>query len=266
MIPDISSSDILQLCHKVGEFMLNESRKFTSQDIHTKDNNTLVSYVDLKSEEMLVEGLKYIYPQARVLAEEGTSSFSSNSPAQWIIDPLDGTTNYLFKLPCFCINIAFEFEQELYYAFTYHVSSKNFYWAKKGMGSFKNETRLLPTSQNDFSKGLYATGFPKKFDFDLSSYMNMLEEFIRKTRGIRRLGSAALDLAYLCEGIFSGFYERSLQPWDIAPGVLLARESGLKVTDFYGEQNMLQNGSIVAAHPDIHPVMMEIIHRNTEQL
>lgn len=263
MMPTISIDEVYRLCKKVGAFMMAESKKLRSHHIETKDNNTLVSYVDLKSEEYLVEGLRSIYPKAGFITEEGTVAHQKETDIHWIIDPLDGTTNYLFQLPLYCINIALEVDGILTHGFTYHVQADNLYYAIKNTGAFKNKDRLYLKEISNFKEGLYATGFPKTFTFDLDAYLHIFRTFLIETRGIRRLGSAALDLAYVSEGFFTGFYERSLHPWDIAAGILIAQETGMTVTDFDGQQEMLSKGSIIAAPAPIHQEMLDIIRKNT---
>lgn len=253
-------ADVLDLCRKVGGFIQSYAGKVGQQDILTKDNDSLVSFVDQEAEKQLIEGLGRLTPGCSILAEEGTLDFDDNTDSLWIIDPLDGTTNFLHRIPAYAISLAYMKDGDLSEAYIYDIPNAKLYAAKAGQGAFLDDQAIQVSSNTDLKQSLFATGFPHGLDLDLSFYFDIFKKFTLESRGVRRLGSAAIDLAWVAEGRFEGFYEIGLQPWDLAAGVLLVREAGGKVSNFDGEEApMLWDGDVIAAPAALHKNMLATI-------
>ena len=223
-------------------------------EIETKSRNSLVSHVDKEAEQALVAGLHGILPDAAFLTEEETVD-QSQARERWIIDPLDGTTNFLHGLPFFAISVALEREGDLVLGVVHEVSRGEHFVAWQGGGTWLNGVRVKVSDHTELGDCLIATGFPY-YDYQrMDAYIEVLKQFMLLTRGVRRLGSAALDLAYVACGRFDAYYEYALQPWDVAGGIVLVREAGGIVSDFAGDRKGGDQGKeILAANPDIHPL------------
>lgn len=246
-----------QVTIEVGQFLKAELGKVKAQDIEHKYLNNLVSYVDKASEQQLIEGLQKLIPSAAFLAEEGTVAFEPKEWL-WIIDPLDGTTNFLHQLPFFSISIALQQEGKTVLGIVYEVNNQELFYSWNGAdGTFLNKKKVKVSHTDSLKQSLLATGFPY-YDFNyLSNYMEMLQPLILGTRGIRRMGSAALDLAYVACGRFDGYFEYSLSPWDVAAGAFLVQQAGGLVGDFAGKDNFVFGKEIVAANPIIYNYLIE---------
>jgi myo-inositol-1(or 4)-monophosphatase len=230
---------------RVGEFIRREKGKVTSGEIETKSLNSLVSYVDKTAEEHLVKNLGSLLPEAVFLTEEETVKTEAGD-LQWIIDPLDGTTNFLHQIPVFSISVALQWKGETIMGIVYEVNQDECFYAWKSGGAYLNSKPISVRKSETLADALIATGFPY-YDYDkVPGYLKILEAMMRKTRGIRRLGSAAVDLAYVACGRFDAFFEYSLNPWDVAAGAFIVQEAGGKVTDFKGGNDYLHGREIVA--------------------
>ncbi|MCB0494815.1 MAG: inositol monophosphatase [Cyclobacteriaceae bacterium] len=250
-------ADAKVLVKEVGAFIKEQSGKFNIERIEEKGLNDLVSYVDKEAEQKLVNGLKKVLPEAGFITEEGTASFT-NEVYKWIIDPLDGTTNFMHGLPVFSISVALLFEDELVLGIVYEINKDELFYAHKGGGAWLNDQKISVSSIAGLNRSLLATGFPY-YNFDrLETYIEMLKHFMKHTHGLRRMGSAAVDLAYVACGRFEGFFEYNLNPWDVAGGAFIVKEAGGTVTDFKGEDNFLFGKSIVAAG-DVTPELINAI-------
>lgn len=239
--------DVCSLTKEVGAFIKNEREKFSDSKIEIKGKNDFVSYVDKTAEKQLVEGLSKFLPEAGYIAEEGTSN-KKGERYNWIIDPLDGTTNFIHGVPCFAISIALMDANKLVLGVIYEINLNECFYAWEGSKAYLNGTEITTTNTDSLSKSLLATGFPY-YDYErIDEYMNLFKYFMKNTRGLRRLGSAATDLAYVACGRFEGFYEYSLQPWDVAAGAFIVQQAGGKVTDFKGEDNFIFGKEIVAGN------------------
>lgn len=226
--------------------------------IDEKAKNDYVTEVDKKSEEIIKGYIKAHFSNHNILAEEsleekGTSDFL------WIIDPLDGTLNYIHGLPSFAISIALKIEENLVVGLIYESLRENIYSAIRGRGAFKNGKRIRVSLFSTLSTVLIATGFPYRIKDIIDPYLKVFKDFFMSATGIRRGGSACLDLAYTAEGIFGGFFECALSPWDMAAGALLVEEAGGIVTDFKGDKQYLKTGNIVAGAKGVHQEMLKII-------
>lgn len=251
------AESVITIAERAAAFISSSHGKVNAGEIITKDLNSLVSYVDTGSEKIIIEGLKEILPESGFLAEEGTTA-QANAEYIWIIDPLDGTTNFLHQIPIYAISIALQYQNDIIFGLVYEVNRQECFYALKGQGAFLNHNKI---SVNDaaFADTLIATGFPY-YDFSKTkAYLGVLEELMKRTRGIRRMGAAAVDLAYVACGRFNGFYEYSLAPWDVAAGALLVREAGGIVTDFQGGEDWLYGKSIVVGSHQTHVQLLQLL-------
>ncbi|NMM46788.1 inositol monophosphatase family protein [Marinigracilibium pacificum] len=255
------NKDFFQECrniiHDVGQFILNESKSFDFDNVEKKGFNDLVSYVDKQAEKQLVDRLMALLPEAGMIAEEGTLD-KKGEKYNWIIDPLDGTTNFTHGLPVFAVSVALMEDNELIAGFIYEPNRDEFFHAVKGQGAFMNESPISVSKIPTLSDSLVATGFPY-YDFGkINDYVKILMTFMQKSHGVRRMGSAAIDLAYVSCGRFEGFFEYNLQPWDVAAGALIVKEAGGNVTDFSGGENFVFGKEILAGN-SAHPEMLDTI-------
>ncbi len=241
-----------QLSLEVGKFLQAELGKVKSQEIEHKQLNHLVSYVDKTSEQKLIDGLSQFLPDAAFLAEEETVAHEDKD-WQWIIDPLDGTTNFLHQLPFFAISIALQYQKETVLGVVHEVNHQETFYSWKGAETaFLNQQKIKVSTTSTLEQSLLATGFPY-YDFEqMDAYLAMIKPLMLGTRGLRRFGSAALDLAYVACGRFDGYFEYSLSPWDVAAGAFIVQQAGGLVGDFSGEQNFIYGREIVAGNPMIY--------------
>ncbi len=251
------AESVIAIAEKAAAFISSSHGNVKAGEIVTKDLNSLVSYVDTGSEKIIIEGLKNILPESGFLAEEGTTA-RTDAEYIWIIDPLDGTTNFLHQIPVYAISIALQYQGEIIFGLVYEVNRQECFYALKGQGAFLNHNKIS-VNEAAFADTLIATGFPY-YDFSKTkAYLEVLEELMKGTRGIRRMGAAAVDLAYVACGRFNGFYEYSLAPWDVAAGALLVREAGGVVTDFKGGEDWLHGKSIVVGSNQTHAQLLQLL-------
>lgn len=240
---------VIRTAKEAGSYINNNFRKISLSEIHFKDRNDLVSFVDVESEKMIISRLKKIVPGSVFLAEESASDFilEKDKPC-WIIDPLDGTTNFLHGIPVYAVCIALWYKEQVRLGVVYDpVHKQCFYSAGENM-SFMNDERIVVSNNAEFSDSLIATGFPYKLFDKLPQYMEVLSYFLENSRGVRRLGSAAIDLVYVACGHFDSFYEYNLNPWDVAAGAFIVQNAGGKVTDFTGGDDFLFGKTIIASN------------------
>ncbi len=228
--------------------------------IDEKAKNDFVTDIDRKSEDIIKSYIRSHFPDHGILAEESLTEKDS-SPFLWIIDPLDGTSNYIHGLPSFAVSIALEIEGNLSVGLIYEPLRENIYYAIEGQGAFKNDKRINIANHKTLNTSLIATGFPFRIKDIIDTYLKTFRELFLQASGIRRVGSACLDLAYTAEGIFGGFFECALSPWDMAAGALIVEESGGIVTDFKGGDQYFKTGYIIAANRGVHPEILEIIQK-----
>lgn len=249
---------VADLSREVGDFIGRESTSFDTGRIEQKEGfNNLVSYVDKESEKRLVSALQKILPGSGFIGEEGTSIKSSNEYT-WIIDPLDGTTNFTHGMPPFAISIGLAQKEKVVLGVIFEVNLKECYHGSLDTGAFCNNKPISVSPISSLDQALLATGFPYHTFEKMPAYMDIIRTFLDNTHGIRRLGSAATDLAYVACGRLEGFFEYNLKPWDVAAGSFLVQMAGGKVTDFTGGDNFLFGGELVAAGP-AHEAMRAII-------
>ncbi len=263
------SLDLSFLCKKVceaaleaGAYIREEQKRFNPQDSEElKSFNSLVSYVDRTAEQMLVSRLLDLLPDSGIIGEEGVDE-RPGEEYTWIIDPLDGTTNFIHGIPCYAVSIALQFHKELLIGVVYEISKDECFYAWKDGGAYLNGAPIRVSPRTELRESLLATGFPY-YDFGkINKYLNLLQDLMQVTRGIRRLGSAATDLAYVACGRFESFYEYGLSPWDVAGGAIIVQESGGLVSDFSGGDNYVFGNEIVASCPPVHEGMLEVIRKH----
>lgn len=239
-----------KLARETGEFIIGERNKLCVSGIEAKGKNDFVTLVDKASEERLVEGLKHILPGSGFIAEEGTAE-QNNEAYIWIIDPIDGTTNFIHGAPPYSISIALQYDKETVVGVIYEMSADECFYAYKGGGAFLNEKKITVSSINKLSSSLLATGFPYTDFGRLQSFMKTMEYFFHNSHGVRRLGSAAVDLAYVACGRYEGFYEYNLNAWDVAAGAYIVQMAGGKVSDFNGGEDYLFGRELIASNSHI---------------
>ena len=222
-----------------------------------KSHADYVSEVDRAAERIIIEALREAYPSHAILAEE--SGAQGESEYLWIIDPLDGTTNFLHGFPQYAVSIALQHNGILTQAVIYDPTKNDLFTATRGRGAFLNDKRLRVSKRKDMIESLIGTGFPyTKFEH-MDAYIEILKDLMQKSSGLRRPGSAALDLAWTAAGRYDGFFETGLKPWDIAAGCLLITEAGGLVSDLQGSDTYLKTGHICAGNPNIQPQLLQII-------
>ena len=247
----------VKAARRAGSIITRASEDIGSLTINDKGFNDFVSEVDLASEKEIIRVLKTAYPNHAFLGEE--SGLTHQADNIWIIDPLDGTTNFLHGFPQYCISIALEQKGEITQAVIYDPNRNDLFTATKGQGAYLNQRRIRVSNKSKLKDSLLGTGFPFKDFQHLPVYLKIFEEVVRGTSGIRRPGSAALDLAYVAAGWFDGFFEINLSKWDIAAGGLLVTEAGGMVSDFSEEEGWIESGNIVATTPKIYEPLIKII-------
>ncbi|OYT16338.1 MAG: inositol monophosphatase [Bacteroidetes bacterium 4572_77] len=236
---------IIKLSKEVGGFLKNEITEVNDQDVEEKGIHNLVTYVDKKAERMLVYALSDFLPEAGFIAEEGTSK-KIGAVYNWIIDPLDGTTNYIHGVPLYCVSLALKMHDEIVLGVIYEPNLDECFYSWKNAPSYLNGKIIQVSETKKLDQSLLATGFPY-YDYDrLKDYLVFFEYLMRYSRGIRRLGSAAMDLAYVACGRYDGFYEYGLNAWDVAAGVLIVKNAGGENFDFKGGDDFIFGEEIVS--------------------
>jgi len=250
--------NVIELCHEVGTFMSNEIEGFDLSRIEQKGSSSnLVSYVDKESEKRIVERLSTLLPGSGFIGEEGTDQSGING-YRWIIDPLDGTTNYLHGMPLYAISIGLQKNDQTILGVVYDVSRKECFHAIEGEQAKSNGKEIKISTIKTLEESLLATGFPYYHTEKKEVYLDIIKDFLENTHGIRRLGSAALDLAYVACGRLEGFFEYNLKAWDVAGGAFLVQQAGGTVSDFKGGSNYIFGGELCAGgHP--HAQMLKVI-------
>ena len=241
---------------EVGQYIRQKQMTLAQLQIDEKGLNSLVSEVDIEAEKRLVDLLAKQLPEAGFLTEEGTISKDSNT-LRWVIDPLDGTTNYLHGLPQYCISVALESSGQLVLGIVHDCGRDECFTAWRGGGAWLNDRSIQVSECPSLGHSLLATGFPYHDFEQMANYLKVLELLMQSTRGIRRFGSAALDLAWVACGRFDGFFEYGLNPWDVAAGIILIEEAGGRITDFNDGPAVILGKEILASNGRLHPVLLQ---------
>ncbi len=248
---------LIDLVKKTGEFIRQEKGKIKQEEIDTKSKNSFVTYVDKKAEQILVEGLSKLIPGCGFIAEEGTAK-EADSDWRWIIDPLDGTTNYIHDIYPVAVSVALQHKEKTVAGVVYEIGQSELFSAFEGEKARLNGQKIQVSNRENLSESLLSTGFPY-YDYKrLPGYMQVLSHFMQTTRGIRRHGSAATDLVYVACGRFDAFFEYSLSPWDVAAGAFIVEQAGGKVQDFRGANNYVFGKEIIASSLQLAKEMQKI--------
>ena len=246
---------VCNLTKEVGRYIKAEQKKIANLEIEIKSHNSLVTDVDKTSEKKIVNHLSSLIPDAGYITEEGTS-MTQGEIYNWIIDPLDGTTNFIHGIPCYAISIALTEKNQTILGVVYEINLEECFYAIKNKPAFLNGNEISVTNTTKLANALLATGFPY-YDFGKQEeYLELLGHFTKNTRGLRRLGSAATDLAYVACGRFDAFYEYGLSPWDVAAGAFIVEQAGGKVTTFSNSNDFIFGKEIVASNNLLHDEMI----------
>jgi myo-inositol-1(or 4)-monophosphatase len=229
--------------------------------VSEKGRNDFVTEVDQAAEAAVIDVLKNAYPDHAILAEESGASANLHDEHEnvWIIDPIDGTTNFIHGFPTYCVSIALKQRGQITQAVVYDPNRNDLFTATKGAGAYLNEKRIRVSRRDRMAEALIGTGFPFRDTSTLDEYMKMFKIVTERCAGLRRPGSAALDLAYVAAGRLDGFFEKGLQPWDVAAGSLLITEAGGIVSNFSGESDYLYQGDVIAGTPKIFGQMITLL-------
>lgn len=247
----------VRAARNAGEIIRRSSENTGKLKIDFKSANDYATEVDRMAEQEIINVIKAAYPGHGFLAEE--SGQQEGNDYVWIIDPLDGTTNFLHGFPVYAVSIALKHKNKIELGVVYDPLRDELFTAERGGGAMLNNRKIRVTQQNSLKGALIGTGFPFRSRQNLKAYLGMFESLVGDTAGIRRAGAAALDLAYLAAGRLDGFWEIGLHPWDMAAGVLLIQEAGGAVTDFSFKDNYLQSGNIIAGSPKMHQLIYRAI-------
>ncbi len=248
----------VRAAREAAVIMIRNLNRIERLEVLQKRHNEFVSQVDRLAEEAIIGVIKEYYPEHSILAEE--SGKSGDHEYEWIIDPLDGTTNYLHGFPVFSVSIAVMLKGQLEHGVVYDPLRQELFTASRGQGAQLDDRRIRVSKRTQMRQSLIATGFPYRGkDQLIDSYLGMLKEVIKQSTGVRRTGSAALDLCYVAAGRVDGFWEMDLKKWDIAAGALILKEAGGRISDYRGTDNYLNSGHIVAGNPKIYLALSELL-------
>lgn len=247
----------IRAARSAGDLILRSADNVSLLHIDQKGKNDYASEVDRMAEREIINIIKAAYPEHAILAEE--SGTHKGNDFVWVIDPLDGTTNFLHGFPQYAVSIALKHKGRLEVGVVYDPLRDELFTAKRGGGAMLNNRRLRVTNQTSLKGALIGTGFPFKTDKHLDAYLGMFRALTTDCAGIRRAGAAALDLAYVAAGRLDGFWEIGVMEWDVAAGILLIKEAGGVITDFSFNDNYLESGNVIAASPKMHQLMYRLI-------
>ncbi|HCX13970.1 MAG TPA: inositol monophosphatase [Rhodospirillaceae bacterium] len=247
---------------KAARTMKRDFGEIEQLQVSRKGPSDFVSAADLKAEKTLRTELEKGRPKFGFLLEESGEIQGADKRHRWIIDPIDGTTNFLHGIPHFAISIGLQMDEEIIAGLVYNPVTNEMFYAEKGKGAFLNDHRLRVSARSDLGDSIIATGIPFRGIPGHSSFLNRLERVMKVTAGVRRMGTASLDLAYVAAGRYDGFWEVGLKPWDIAAGLLLVQEAGGFISDIEGGRTMLATGDVVSANPRIHGPLLGLLKDN----
>lgn len=248
----------IRAARRAGELMVRQLNQLESLEVTEKGRNDFVTQVDEIAEAAIIDVIKNHYPEHSILAEE--SGASGHHEYQWIIDPLDGTTNYVHGFPVFSVSIAVAQAGELQHAVVYDPMRQEIFSASRGQGAQLDGRRIRVSKRTSLRHALIATGFPFRMgEQDVDTYLGMLRAVMLETAGVRRPGSAALDLCYVASGRVDGFWELGLSTWDVAAGALIIREAGGRISDYRGTDGYLKSGNVVAGAPKVYSALSKLL-------
>ncbi len=248
----------VKAARRAGQIITRASEDVDLLKVSSKRQNDFVTEVDRAAEDAIIGMLREAYPDHAILAEESGES-GATSDYRWIIDPLDGTTNFIHGTPQYAVSIALEHRGQMQSAVVFDPLRNEMFTASRGRGAFLNDRRIRVSRRAKLGEALIGTGFPYRVWDHVDAYLGMFKDMMQKTAGLRRPGAAALDLAWVACGRFDGFFEIGLSPWDIAAGSLLVSEAGGLVGNLLGETGYMESGNLVAATPRIYPALLQTI-------
>ncbi len=244
---------LIETAQKAGGFIKSNADNYG--DKHFKGRVDIVTEVDLGAEKLILQAIKKNFPNHSIVTEESNNK-ETPSEYRWIIDPLDGTTNFVHSFPFVCVSIGIEFKGELIYGVVYNPFLGEFFYAESGKGAYLNDKPISVSSNKTLKASLLATGFPYELSKNFERNMTLFSKIYRQTQGIRRAGSAAMDLCYVACGRFDGFWEFDLNPWDVAAGALIVKEAGGKLSNFSGNELDIYSNEIMATNQHIHQKLL----------
>lgn len=253
------TQEVINIAKETGAFIRKERKRFSYDSVEFKGESDLVSYVDQQSERLIISGLEELIPDAGYITEEETTKQESKE-FTWIIDPLDGTTNFVHGIPNYCVSIGLMHSGEIVAGVVYEVANDECFYAWKDGGAYLNGEKIHVSGASSFSHTVLATGFPYYEFHKLDEYLKILHQLMEDTQGLRRMGSAAADMAYVACGRYGGYFEYNLNAYDIAAGVILVKEAGGAVTDFKGGEDFLFGREMVAGG-GVHNLLLQTIQK-----
>ncbi len=248
------TAQVIDVAKNAGDFIKAQSHDFTAEMTEQKGLHDLVSYVDRTAEQMILSGLSSLLPEAGFIAEESGSKRAVEY--NWIIDPLDGTTNFVHGVPIYSVSIALMHHNTIVLGVVYEICREECFYAWKDSAAWLNDKMISVSNTQCLTESLIATGFPYNDFSRMKGYLQLFDDLMRNSRGLRRLGSAAVDLVYVACGRFEAFYEYGLNPWDVAAGAFIVERAGGTVTDFSNKNNWLFDEEICASNTLIHKALM----------
>lgn len=251
----------IEIVKEVGNYIREELGKVQEGEIEEKELNSLVSYVDKTAEEKLVPVLSELIPGCSFITEEDTVEQSGDGEYQWIIDPLDGTSNFLHQIPYFAVSVALRKGGEVIFGVVYNIMQDECFSAQRGKGAYMNGRKISVSKTDRLDKAILATGFPYSNEVNTDPLVECIRHWIKNARGIRRLGAAALDLCYVACGRLDFYYETTINIWDIAAGVIIVEEAGGRITDFYGEHDYFDKKMVIASNDQFHDEVKSVINK-----
>lgn len=254
----------INAAREVGPMLRRAQERLDELTTEEKNPHDFVTQMDKAAESEIIHAIQNVYPNHKILAEE---SGYQNNPGEitWIIDPIDGTTNFIHGIPHFAISIAIQEKDKITHGIVYDPMKEELFHASRGRGAYVNNYRIRVTSVKNLEQALLGTGFPIRQKNQLANYLKTFEAIFTQCAGIRRAGAAALDLAYVAAGRLDGFWEGALQPWDMAAGSLLIKEAGGLVTDFQGTEDFLKKGQIIAANPKLLKLLIPFMQKRSSE-
>ena len=253
----------LRAARSASELIFRSIERLDTIKVDEKDAKDYVSEVDRAAEQKIIDALRKAYPTHGILGEETGLHKGSGEGEDylWIIDPLDGTTNFLHGIPHWALSLGLEEEGEIVAGAIYDPTRDELFWAEKGIGAFLNDRRIRASERRNLADCVFATGIPFLGNSDHDRFTDQLRAVMAATAGVRRQGAASLDLAYVAAGRYDGFWENGLKPWDIAAGIILLKEAGGYISDMTGGSRMMSNGEVVAGNARTHHRLLQLVRK-----
>jgi myo-inositol-1(or 4)-monophosphatase len=250
---------MVNAAQKAGRGLRRAFSEIEKLQVSKKGPADYVSEADHRAEKTIFEELKHARPKYGFIMEESGIVEGEDNSNRWIVDPLDGTLNFLHGLPHFCVSIGLERDREVFAGVIYNPINDELFWAEKGLGAFLNDNRIRVSTRRNMDESLFATGIPFAGREGHKDFLSQLENVMAVSAGVRRFGSAALDLAFVASGRYDGFWEKGINSWDMAAGIIIVREAGGYVTDYDNKNLMMSNGSIIASNDQLHRPLKKLI-------